>query len=232
LDDEELRRSAALEHRHWWYAGRRAVVRRELADLPPGRALDVGCGPGGNSETLQRLGWRVTALDYARSATEMARARHLPVVQADARMLPIGDGALDLVLSTDAWEHIEEDSRVAAEAYRVLRPGGQLLVMVPAGMDLWSGHDLALGHVRRYERDQLVALVRSAGFRVDSVGGWNVLLRPVARLRRRHRITSQSEMEPVNTIFNLALRGVVWLESLLPLRRRRGISLVLRATRP
>ena len=77
----------------------------------------------------------------------------------------------------------------------------------------------------------IVALVERAGFRVDSVSGWNVLLRPVARARRRRRSESQSEMEPVNAVVNLGLRAVVALEARLPLRRRRGISLVLRATR-
>lgn len=232
MDDEELRRSAALEHRHWWYAGRRAVVRRELSDLRPGRAVDVGCGPGGNSDVLRRAGWQVAALDFSREAAQMARARGLATVRADARALPFADGSLDLVLSTDAWEHIEDDDIVAAEAHRVLRPGGQLFVMVPAGMDLWSGHDLALGHVRRYEREELVALVERAGFRVDAVEGWNVLLRPVARARRKRRVTSHSEMEPVNPLVNTVLRGIVAVEAVLPLRRRRGISLVLRATRP
>jgi SAM-dependent methyltransferase len=232
VDEEELRRSAALEQRHWWYAGRRSVVRRELSDVPPGRALDVGCGPGGNSEVLRRAGWHVVALDHSPEAAEMARRRGLPTVRSDACALPFRDGSFDLVLSTDAWEHIEADDVVAAEAHRVLRPGGQLFLMVPAGMDLWSGHDLALGHVRRYEREQLVSLVEGSGFRVDEVQGWNVLLRPVARARRRRRVTSQSEMEPVNPVVNVALRTVVGLEAVLPLRRRRGISLVLRATKP
>jgi SAM-dependent methyltransferase len=232
VDEDEIRRSAALEQRHWWYAGRRAVVRAEVSGLPAGRALDVGCGPGGNGEVLHRLGWDVTALDYSRDSALLARGRGLKAVQADARSLPFADHAFDLVLSTDAWEHIEEDDLVAVEAFRVLRPGGRLFVMVPAGADLWSGHDVALGHVRRYERDQLVRVVEDAGFRVDEVFGWNVLLRPVARARRRRRVTSQSEMEPVNPLVNAVLRTIVALEARLPLRHRRGISLVLRATRP
>lgn len=231
MDEAEIRRSADLEERHWWYSGRRALVRRELAGLAPGQALDVGCGPAGNSAVLSQLGWQVTALDYSRDSAVLARRRGLNALRADARSLPFGDRSFDLVLSSDAWEHIEEDAQVASESYRVLRPGGHLFVMVPAGMDLWSGHDLALGHVRRYERDQLVDVVERAGFRVDDVSSWNVLLRPVARARRRHRVTSQSEMEPVNPMVNLALRAVVGLEAKLPVRRRRGISLVLRATR-
>jgi hypothetical protein len=67
---------------------------------------------------------------------------------------------------------------------------------------------------------------------VSEVFGWNVLLRPVARARRSHRVTSKSEMEPVNPVVNSTLRAIVALEARLPLRRRRGISLVVRATRP
>jgi SAM-dependent methyltransferase len=232
VDEDEIRRSAAVERRHWWYAGRRAVVRRELSELPTGRALDVGCGPGGNSDMLRSLGWDVTALDFSSGSALLAHARGLRAVQGDGRSLPFADATFDLVLSTDAWEHIDDDHLVAAEAHRVLRAGGHLFVMVPAGMDLWSGHDVALGHVRRYERDELVHLVEGAGFQVDEVWGWNVLLRPVARARRRRRTTSQSEMEPVNPVVNLVLRAIVAIEARLPVRDRRGISLALRATRP
>lgn len=231
MDEDEIRRSAELEQRHWWYSGRRALVRRELAALMPGRALDVGCGPAGNSAVLDELGWQVSALDFVHDSAVLARRRGLAAVQADARQLPFRDAEFDLLMSSDAWEHIEDDQMIAAESHRVLRPGGQLLVMVPAGMDLWSGHDVALGHVRRYEKAELVALVEGAGFRVDEVYGWNVLLRPVARMRRRNRSESQSEMEPVNPVLNTALRATVALEAWLPVRRRRGISLVLRATR-
>ena len=232
MDEDEIRKSAALEDRHWWYAGRRALVRRELADLPAGLALDVGCGMGGNAATLRALGWRVLGVDYSEASTEAARARALPVLRGDARMLPFRDGSFDLVLSTDAWEHVVEDDQVARESFRVLRPGGTLLVAVPAGMDLWSGHDVALGHHRRYDREGLAAVVREAGFTVEEVFGWNVLLRPVARIRRRRRSESQSEMEPVHPLVNAGLKAVLALEARLPVRRRRGISLVLRATRP
>jgi SAM-dependent methyltransferase len=232
MDDEEIRRSAELEQRHWWYAGRRALVRRTLAGTATGRALDVGCGPAGNSAVLRSLGWQVTALDYAFDSAALARSRGLNATQGDARSLPFRPDTFDLVMSSDAWEHIDDDAAVAAESFRVLRPGGQLFVMVPAGMDLWSGHDIALGHVRRYERDELIELVQGAGFKVDQVASWNVLLRPVARARRKSREVSQSEMEPVHPVVNLALRSVVAIESVLPVGNRRGISLAIRASKP
>ena len=203
-----------------------------MRGVPAGRALDVGCGSAGNTAVLRDLGWQVTGLEFSPAAASLARGRGLPVVRGDARRLPFPDESFDLVMSTDMWEHIEEDDLVAAEAARVLRPGGRLLVAVPAGMDLWSGHDTALGHVRRYERDQLVGLVQGAGFRIEEVFSWNVLLRPVARARRKRRTECASEMEPVQGLVNAGLRAVVALESVLPVRRRRGISLVVRATKP
>jgi SAM-dependent methyltransferase len=233
VDEDEIRKSAELEQRHWWYAGRRALVRQLVRGVPLGRALDVGCGSAGNTAVLRDIGWDVTGLEYSPTAAALARARGLLVVRGDARRLPFPDATFDLVMSTDMWEHIEEDDEVAAEAARVLRPGGRLLVAVPAGMDLWSGHDLALGHVRRYDRAGLTSLVESVGLEVSAVDSWNVLLRPVARLRRSKRQhASASEMEEVHPIVNAGLRAVVAVESFLPLTQRRGISLVLRARKP
>jgi len=100
---------------------------------------------------------------------------------------------------------------------------------VPCSMKLWSGHDVALGHVRRYEKHELRRLLEGAGLRVDDIGSWNVLLRPVARLRRRGN-DSESEMEDVGRLLNGALRAVVATERVLPVRRLPGISIVARAT--
>ena len=117
----------------------------------------------------------------------------------------------------------------------MLRPEGTLFVAVPAGMELWSDHDVALGHHRRYERAELIDLVERHGFAVDDVFGWNVLLRPVARMRRgrasRRSGTGHSEMEPVHPVVNAGLRAIVGVEAALPVRQRRGISVVIRATR-
>ena len=231
MDEDEIRRSAALEHRHWWYAGRRALVRRLMEGEAAGNGLDIGAGSGGNAGVLRDLGWDMTALERSPTAAELASARGLPVVRGDAQQLPFADASFDLVMSTDMWEHIVDDRAVAHESFRVCRPGGRLLVAVPVGMDLWSGHDVALGHVRRYERAELLELIEGAGFRVLDTVSWNVLLRPVARVRRRSN-TSHSEMVPINPVLNFALRCVVALEARLPLKSRRGISLVVRAVRP
>ena len=231
MDEGEIRRSAALEERHWWYAGRRALVRRLVGPLAPGRALDVGCGGGGNTAVLRDLGWRVAGLEHSPVAAPLAASRGLPVVRGDATRLPFRDGSMDLVMSTDVWEHVDDDGAVAREAVRVLRPGGRALIAVPCSMKLWSGHDVALGHVRRYERADLLALMEGAGLDVVDVMSWNVLLRPVARVRRRRRVTTASEMEPVHPVVNAGLRLAVGAERVLPVGRLPGISLVARGVK-
>jgi SAM-dependent methyltransferase len=232
VDDEEIAKSAALEQRHWWYAERRAMVRRTASQWPAGRALDVGCAGGGNTAVLRDLGWSVSGLEYSAAGAEIAASRGLDVVRGDAAALPFADATFDLVMSTDVWEHIEDDAAVARETARVLRPGGRALVAVPCSMKLWSGHDVALGHHRRYERDQLAALMAGAGLDVVDIWSWNVLLRPVVRARRRKRSQAESEMEQVHPVLNAGLRSAVALERVLPLKRLPGVSLVASARKP
>lgn len=231
MDEDEIRKSAALEQRHWWYAERRALVRRLVSPLAPGRALDVGCGGGGNAGVLRDLGWQVSGLEYSPAAAGLATSRGLDVVRGDARVLPFRDASMDLVMSTDMWEHIDDDEAVARETFRVLKPGGRLLVAVPCSMSLWSGHDVALGHVRRYEKAELTGLMERVGLEVVDVRSWNVLLRPVVRARRKHN-TSESEMEEVHPLLNAGLRAAVATERVLPLHRLPGVSLVVRAVKP
>lgn len=232
MEAEEIEKSAALERRHWWYAERRALVRRTVGEWPAGRAIDVGCGMGGNTAVLRELGWQAVGVEYTTVGCAIAASRGIPVLRGDGRSLPVADASVDLVMSTDAWEHIDDDVAVARETARVLRPGGRLLVAVPAGMALWSGHDVALGHVRRYERDELAARIEGAGLVIDDLWSWNVLLRPVVRARRRKRQQSESEMEAVHPVLNAGLRAAVGLERVLPLRRLPGVSLVAVAHKP
>ncbi len=231
MDEDEIRKSAALEQRHWWYAERRALVKRLVGPLTPARALDVGCGGGGNTGVLRSLGWRVCGLEYSPAAAGLAASRGLPVMRGDARRLPVRDASVDLVMSTDMWEHIDDDEAVARETMRVLKPGGRVLIAVPCSMALWSGHDVALGHVRRYERAELTALMERVGLEVVDVRSWNVLLRPVVKVRRRTN-TSESEMEEVHPVLNAGLRAAVAAERVLPLHRLPGVSLVVRAVKP
>ncbi|MFI7427400.1 class I SAM-dependent methyltransferase [Micromonospora sp. NPDC049836] len=235
MEATEIHKLAALEDTHWWYRERRALLAGALRRLAatgvrPERALDVGAAGGGNTRVLRAHGWRPVALEYSAEGAGLARDRGLHVIRADARQLPLRSAGLGLVVAFDILEHLDEDHLAAAEIRRVLRPGGTALIAVPADLRLWSAHDVAVGHVRRYDRAGLRALMEQAGLVVDELWSWNVLLRPVAAWRRRR--STGSDLEHLRPVVNLGLRTVITAERYLPVKALPGVSLVLRAHRP
>ncbi|MEV1287983.1 class I SAM-dependent methyltransferase [Micromonospora sp. NPDC049679] len=235
MEATEIRKLAALEDTHWWYRERRALLARALRRLSaagqqPGRALDIGAAGGGNTRVLRAHGWRPVALEYSQDGAEVAAERGLDVIRADARFLPLPSASLDLVVAFDILEHIEEDHLAAAEIRRALRPGGTALIAVPCDMKLWSAHDVAVGHVRRYDRATLTTVLEKAGLVVDELWSWNVLLRPVAAWRRRK--STGSDLDELPGLVNLGLTTIIAAERYLPVRSLPGVSLMLRAHRP
>ena len=235
MEATEISKLAALEDTHWWYRERRALLRRALRGLEaagqrPGPALDIGAAGGGNTRVLRSRGWRPVAMEYSPDGAQVARDRGLAVVRADARCLPLPSASMDLVVAFDILEHIEEDHVAGAEIRRVLRPGATALIAVPCDMRLWSAHDVAVGHVRRYDRGGLLSLMAKVGLEVDELWSWNVLLRPVAAWRRRRAVGS--DLEQLSGLVNLGLTTVITAERYLPVKRLPGVSLMLRAHRP
>ncbi len=226
----ELQLLTSLEDRHWWYRERRAILARQLRRLPgTGRALDIGAAGGGNTRVLQAHGWQAVALEYSDSVADVAKARGVSAIRADARDLPLASGTCGLVTAFDILEHIDEDYLAAAEIARVLRPGGTALIAVPCDMALWSAHDNEVGHVRRYDRGGLVSLIQKAGLVVEQVWSWNVLLRPVVATRRRS--ATGSDLGQVPPLLNGLLTSIIVTERYLPVRSLPGVSLFLRARR-
>jgi SAM-dependent methyltransferase len=231
VDTAELRLLTSLEDRHWWYKERRAILRRELRRLPgPGRALDIGAAGGGNTRVLNAHGWQAVAVEYADSVADVARARGVAAIRADARELPVRSGSCGLATAFDVLEHIDEDYLAAAEIARVLRPGGRALIAVPCDMALWSAHDDAVGHIRRYSRSELAGLIQKAGLTMEKMWSWNVLLRPVVALRRKS--SAGSDLEEVSPLVNGLLTAVVVAERYLPVKSWPGVSLMACARRP
>lgn len=232
MEATELRTLVEVEDRHWWYRERRRLLAKELRRLPaaPGSALDIGAAGGGNTRVLRSFGWNPLALEYAPTAALIARERGLNVIRADARELPVRSGSMDLVTAFDILEHIEEDYLAAAEICRVLGHGGTALIAVPADMALWSAHDEAVDHVRRYDRQSLTTLILKGGLVIEDMWSWNVLLRPVVKLRRKS--STGSDLDDINPVINSGLRAVITAERYLPVKSLPGVSLFVRARRP
>jgi SAM-dependent methyltransferase len=229
MEATEVRKLTALEDRHWWYRERRRLLARSVADLTPGTAVDVGAAGGGNTRVLQGLGWKVAALEYGADGAEVCAERSIPVLRADATRLPLAPGSVDLVVAFDVLEHIEDDKAAATGVFEALRPGGTFLVAVPADPRLWSAHDDAVGHVRRYTRQTLGDLLAGAGFVAEPMRSWNVLLRPVVALRRRN--STGSDLDDLPGVVNTALSGIIAAERYLPVSSLPGVSLLVRAKR-
>ncbi|MCW3002492.1 MAG: hypothetical protein JWQ20_1790 [Conexibacter sp.] len=221
---------------HWWYRGRRRVLRAELDRLPVGagaRLLDAGCGSGRTLDELARYG-QVTGLDVSDLAVQTARGRgHADVHLGSVEDMPFPSGTFDVVTCLDVIEHTPDDRASLAELRRVTRPGGLLLVTVPAYEELWSWHDEANHHYRRYDRCELLDAATAAGWDVVADTHFNaLLLGPAAAVRiaqRRRRSPPRSDLALTPAKLNRLLELPLRLESRLLASGRRlafGLSLL------
>jgi SAM-dependent methyltransferase len=187
MQASELRAMIELDDRHWWYRGRRRVMSSVLdrLELPPAaEILDAGCGSGRTLDELIRYG-SVTGIDPSRDALEAARARgHSRVFAAHLERLPFEDATFDLLTCLDVIEHTASDVVSLRELRRVARPGARIVVTVPAYQLLWSHHDDANLHYRRYRRGTLRYSAHLAGWSVERTSYFNSLLLPPAALVR------------------------------------------------
>ena len=159
--------------------------------LPPApcRLLDVGCGTGNVLEALGRFGEAVGVEQdpQLRAVGQAAGLDIRPGALPD--VLPVPDGWADAVLLLDVIEHLDDDLAGLRTARRALRPGGVLVVTVPAYPWLWSGHDVALGHRRRYSARTVRAVLGAAELSVRHVSYFNTLLFPaIAGVRLAKRL--------------------------------------------
>ena len=178
------------EDAQWWYAGMRAISLALLDAAPVGRRggqllLDAGCGTGGNLPYLGQRG-RAVGVDLSEHALQLSRRRGSKVARAALGALPFADGVFDAVVSFDVLYHrwVADDAAAARELARVLRPGGLLLVRVPALKMLWGAHDEAVHTRHRYTRREVITLLQSAGLEVLRCTYGNTLLFPALALRR------------------------------------------------
>ena len=172
MNEAEYRKLAEFETGYWWFVSRRRLVRSLIREYVSNLTdttsyLDVGCGCG---TALGEIGTEFAlpvGMDISMTALAIAGSRvATPLVAGDAWRLPFADGSVDLVTYLDVLEHVRNDLECIEECRRVLRPGGYIVVSAPAMDFLWSEHDEALRHLRRYSRRALKAKLTAGGFRV------------------------------------------------------------------
>ena len=216
------------EDEHWWFRGRRAVIRALLArtKLPANpRILDAGCGTGRNLTELQRLG-TASGVDFSALAIDYCRARGIADVhRAGLEALPFDTDSFDLLLLADVIEHVDDDVAVLRELHRVAAPGAVLAITTPAYRWLWSQHDETCHHRRRYTRPELRERAGAAGWRPVTATYFNSLLLPPIFLTRRlfgRRRRERADLDITPGALNPVLEFPMRLEAGLI---RRGVSL-------
>ncbi len=214
MDEKLMQAMLEADERHWWYRGRRKVIRAELDGLPlrPGaEVLDAGCGSGRTLQELADYG-KVQGIELSGDAAALARSRG----QGEVRIgrleeLPWPDRTFDLITCLDVVEHTPDDRVTFAELLRVTRPRGWLVVTVPAYQSLWSGHDDANHHYRRYSRRTLCAAAADGGWEIKRLSSFNtLLLAPAAAVR-----VAQRWVRPRASYRNTLAPPSAWLNSVL-----------------
>ena len=182
-----------VEDDHWWYVGMRAISGAMLAErlggTRPARILDAGCGTGRNVLELDRLG-EATGIDLSPRAIELSTRRSLRrLARASVGQLPFAAGTFDLVTAFDVLCHgaVLDERASLREFWRVLRPGGWLLLHLPAYAWLKSPHDRAVHNDRRYSTGDVRAMLNGAGFSIERMTYANTLLFPVPATTRSHQ---------------------------------------------
>jgi SAM-dependent methyltransferase len=192
LNLEEYQRMYEAEERQWWYAGMRALSLAllaeplaELARRGPVVILDAGCGTGNNLQHLARHG-RALGVDLSEEALAFCRSRGVAAARAELSALPFPDGRFDCVTSLDVIYHrwVKDDAAAVREMARVLRPGGLMLLRVPALRALWGAHDEAVHSRHRYRRGEVKHLLEGAGLQVLRATYANTVLLPLVAARR------------------------------------------------
>jgi SAM-dependent methyltransferase len=222
----EYEKMYRLEDHYWWFVGRRTILRRLLKGRlrPNARLLDVGCGTGATMEFLTSFG-KPVGVDVAAPALVFCRKRGVgPLIRSDAHSLAVATGSVDVVVALDLFEHLAQDEEAVRECWRVCRAGGFLVFTVPAYDFLWSEHDEALHHLRRYTIGEVRSKLAGAGFQnvhlshaIVAAFGPVVLFRTLQKLCKRAGKPKTSLIE-LPSLLNRALVWSLWLEAWL-LRR-------------
>ena len=242
MDRAVFDRMAELDQKHWWFTARRrilaAVIRRVVRAPAEARILELGCGTGHNLDMLGAFG-RVEASELDDHARELATKRLGRAVEKVALpdLTKFPADSYDLVALLDVLEHVPDDKGSLAAIFTRLKPGGALLLTVPANPWMWSAHDVAHHHHRRYRKREIAELARAAGYEVDLLSPFNTMLFPlIAGVRVLNKIRGHDSADdtlpapPVNRALDRLFGAEAGLIGRLPFPF--GVSLVAVLRRP
>jgi 2-polyprenyl-3-methyl-5-hydroxy-6-metoxy-1,4-benzoquinol methylase len=183
------------EEKHWWFESRRDIIINLLRGADRNsKILEIGCSGGLLIQALNALGYKnVQGIDISQNAIDLCRQRDIhDVFLMDGSKPAFDDAQFDVVIVSDVLEHIENEEKALCEWNRILKPGGKLIVFVPAFEILWSKHDEVNHHYRRYSKSELIRVLERAEFEIDRSSYWNfILFFPTSLVRLTQRIVSK-----------------------------------------
>jgi len=218
-----------IEQSYWWFVGKQFLINRILRRLIPksqqtAKVLDIGCGTGIILKLLKSFGASY-GMESSSDAVLFLRKRNLNnIVQSDAgRSVPFKTNTFSVITCLDVLEHLDNDLPLIEEMFRVCKPGGYVLVTIPAFEFLWSHHDTALHHKRRYTKPQLMAMIRGPEWKVCKCSYYNTLFFfPILVVRKLKGLLSNHE-SPRSDFF---MRLPAWLNRAMSLLFISEISLL------
>ena len=192
MEVAEYENLARIEREHWYYSGKREIVRYWIERVRPPQPSDVllDCGAG-TGLFAQEMAARceVLVLDNHEESLRLLRRRFRAeqVIAFSGGPVPLDDASVDYITALDVLEHVPDDAAVVRDFARLLKPGGIVAITVPVGMELWSDWDVALQHHRRYRRAELCALFDDATWEILHVNHTNVVAYPLVWMIRKWR---------------------------------------------
>jgi len=215
MDQREFDKMFEVEETNWWYKGRRRLVEQHLAERHREkgrlRILDIASATGMSFRFLKSYGdsWGV---DISQETIRLCGLRGIKrIVRGDALKLPFRSGCFDAILALDALEHFPDDRQALREIARVARPDALILITVPAFMFLWSPHDEAFHHFRRYTAKELRGKLGESGFAIDRLSYYSMTLMPPVWAFRKWRALRRTRQDHASSDFFVKLpRPVEW----------------------
>lgn len=192
MTEKDYQELSALEEKYWWHIGRRFFLNKLIkkyfsVSSKDSTILDFGCGMGGNYDFLSKYG-KVVGIDNSKTSIDYCKKMNQQVELFNGTRIPFWEKSINMITAFDVLEHIYDDDAIIKEYGRILNSGGKAIITVPAYKFLWSDHDEALGHYRRYTASNLRNKFESNGFKTLKISYVISFLFPSIMIYRFYRI--------------------------------------------